>query len=303
MNAPFIALCPEITRSNALTLMDWLEDEAVTRYLSDSRHVSRMIEQVLGRVQLPILTHLFNQGGRFFMACDQHDVPVGFVRLVKTGANCEMVLVIGDRDNWGRNLGASALREGMKLAFFEMRAEKLIAKIHPDNVRSLSAFQRSGFVVESETPAIKTLVMDSACYLRLLRERRAVHAADIHITEIDKARLRGLVDLEPGSDIFELEHEIERAIVVDPRQVPEDVVTMNSRTLLHVDDEEREVALVYPEDADDHAGKLSVFSGIGTAILGYKEGDAFNWRMSHRTCHIRIGKVLYQPEAAGHYHL
>lgn len=303
MNAPFIALCPEITRSNALTLMDWLEDEAVTRHLSDSRHVSRMIEQVLGRVQLPILTHLFNQGGRFFMACDQHDVPVGFVRLVKTGANCEMVLVIGDRDNWGRNLGASALREGMKLAFFEMRAEKLIAKIHPDNVRSLSAFKRSGFVVESETPAIKTLVMDSARYLRLLRERRAVHAADIHITEIDKARLRGLVDLEPGSDIFELEHEIERAIVVDPRQVPEDVVTMNSRTLLHVDDEEREVALVYPEDADDHAGKLSVFSGIGTAILGYKEGDAFNWRMSHRTCRIRIGKVLYQPEAAGHYHL
>jgi len=303
MNAPFIALCPEITRSNALTLMDWLEDEAVTRYLSDSRHVSRMIEQVLGRVQLPILTHLFNQGGRFFMACDQHDVPVGFVRLVKTGANCEMVLVIGDRGNWGRNLGASALREGMKLAFFEMRAEKLIAKIHPDNVRSLTAFQRSGFVVESETPAIKTLVMDSARYLRLLRERRAVHAADIHITEIDKARLRGLVDLEPGSDIFELEHEIERAIVVDPRQVPEDVVTMNSRTLLHVDDEEREVALVYPEDADDHAGKLSVFSGIGTAILGYRQGDAFNWRMSHRTCRIRIGKVLYQPEAAGHYHL
>ena len=40
MNTPFIALCPEITRSNALTLTDWLEDEAVTRYLSDSRNVS-----------------------------------------------------------------------------------------------------------------------------------------------------------------------------------------------------------------------------------------------------------------------
>ena len=303
MNTPFISLCPEITRANALTLMDWLEDEEVTRYLSDSRNVSRMIEQVIGRVQLPILTHLFNQGGRFFMACDQHDVPVGFVRLVKAGANCEMVLVIGDRANWGRKLGASALREGMKLAFFEMRAEKLIAKIHPDNVRSLNAFLRSGFVLESETPAMKSLVMDSARYLRLLRESPAVHVADIHITEVDKARLRSLVDLETGAEIFELEHEIERAIVVDPRMVAEDVVTMNSRALLEIDDDEREVALVYPEDADDHAGKLSVFSGIGTAILGYKEGDAFNWRMPHRTCHIRIGKVLYQPEAAGHYHL
>ncbi len=303
MNTPFVSLCPEITRTNALTLMDWLEDEEVTRFLSDSCNVSRLIEQVIGRVQLPILTHLFNQGGRFFMAYDRHDVPVGFVRLVKMGPDCEMVLVIGDRDNWGRKLGASAIREGMKLAFFEMRAERLIAKIHPENVRSLNAFLRSGFLPDSETPAMKSLVMSSARYLRLLRERPAVHAADIYITEIDKTRLRNLIDLEQGPGIFELEHEIERAVVVEPRKVAEDVITMNSRALLQVDDEEVEVALVYPEDADDRAGKLSIFSGIGTAILGYKEGDAFSWRIPNRTCHIRIGKVLYQPEAAGDFHL
>ena len=303
MNTPFVSLCPEITRTNALTLMNWLEDEEVTRFLSDSCNVSRLIEQVIGRVQLPILTHLFNQGGRFFMAYDRHDVPVGFVRLVKMGPDCEMVLVIGDRDNWGRKLGASAIREGMKLAFFEMRAERLIAKIHPENVRSLNAFLRSGFLPDSETPAMKSLVMSSARYLRLLRERPAVHAADIYITEIDKTRLRNLIDLEQGPGIFELEHEIERAVVVEPRKVAEDVITMNSRALLKVDDEEVEVALVYPEDADDRAGRLSIFSGIGTAILGYKEGDAFSWRIPNRTCHIRIGKVLYQPEAAGDFHL
>ena len=303
MTKPFISLCPEITRADAFNLMDWLEDEHVTRYLSDSRHVSRFIEQVVGRVQLPILTHLFNQGGRFFMAYDRDDVPVGFVRLVKMGRDCEMVLVIGNRENWGRKLGASAIREGMKLAFFDMRAEKLIAKIHPDNLRSLNAFLRSGFLLEGETPGMKSLVMSSARYLRLLRERPAVHISDIYITEIDKVRLRSLVELEQGPDIFELEHEIERAIVVDPREVAEDVVTMNSRALLQVDDEEVELALVYPEDADDRAGKVSVFSCIGTAILGYKEGDAFNWRIPSRTCHIRIGKVLYQPEAAGDFHL
>ncbi len=109
MNRPFVSLCPEITRNHALTLMDWLQDEGVTRHLSDSRHVSRFIEQVIARVQLPILTHLFNQGGRFFMVCDGHDVPVGFVRLVKTGSVCEMVLVIGNRDNWGRQFGASLM--------------------------------------------------------------------------------------------------------------------------------------------------------------------------------------------------
>ena len=301
MNEPFISLCPEITRADALTLMRWLEDEGVTRYLSDSRDVSRLIENVIDRVRLPILTHLFNQGGRFFMAYDQHDEPVGFVRLVKAGPDCEMVLVIGNSDNWGRKLGAGAIRQGMKLAFFDMRARKLIAKIHSDNSRSLKAFLRSGFVLESDTPVVKSFTMTSERYLRLLRESPAAHTSDICITEIDEARLRSLVELEQGA--FELEHEIERAIVVDPRSVAQDVVTMNSKALLQVNDEELEVTLVYPEDADEHAGKLSVCSGIGTAILGYREGDAFSWRLPNRTCHIRIEKVLYQPEAAGNFHL
>ena len=60
MNGPFISLCPEITRADALTLMDWLEDECVTRHLSDSRDVSRFVGQAVSRVQSPILTPLFN---------------------------------------------------------------------------------------------------------------------------------------------------------------------------------------------------------------------------------------------------
>lgn len=303
LNRPFVSLRPEIYRADALTLMDWLEDECVTRHLSDSRHVSRCIQQTIDRVQLPILTHLFNQGGRFFMACDRDDTKVGFVRLVQTGRDCEIVLAIGDRDNWGRRLGASVIREGMKLAFFEIRAKKLIAKIHPDNARSLKVFQRCGFQLESQTPALTCLAISSERYLRLLRDGLAGCAGDIHITEIDQARLRDLVTFEQASNSFELEHEIERAIVVDPTQVPRDVVTMNSRALLRLDDEEVEVSLVYPGDADDSAGRLSVCEGVGTAILGYREGDAFYWRGPGRTCSVRIERVLYQPEAAGDFHL
>ncbi len=303
MSKPFISLCPEITRAHALHLMDWLEDESVTRYLSYSRHVSRFIEQVIGRVQLPILTHLFNQGGRFFMAYDRHDQPVGFVRLVKNGPDCEIVLLIGSRDNWGRNLGASALREGMKLAFFDMRAERLVAKIHADNTRSLKAFQRCGFLPDGATPTLKSYAMTSAHYLQHLRAGTMGDSCQIHITEVDQARLRDLVALELDAHVVDLEHEIERAIVVDARQVARNVVTMNSRALLHLDDEKVEVALVYPQDADDSAGKLSVYSDIGTAILGYKEGDAFDWRIPNRTRRISIEKVLYQPEAAGDFDL
>ncbi|SDP59493.1 Rnk N-terminus [Paracidovorax cattleyae] len=191
----------------------------------------------------------------------------------------------------------------MKRAFFDMRAERLIAKVHPDNARSLKAFLRSGFALESEGPSVTSLAMGSDRYLRLLREHPVASTPAIHVTEIGEARLRQLVAFHPDPEIFELEHEIERATVVDPRQVAEDVVTVNSRALLEVDDEGVDVALVYPGDVDEAAGRHSVCSGLGTAILGYREGEAFRWRIANRTRRIRIRKVLYQPEARGDFHL
>lgn len=273
MNPPLVSLCPEITRADALRLMDWLEDEAVTRHLSDPQHISRFIGQVIERVRLPVLTHLFNQGGRFFMACDREDRPVGFVRLVQAGTACELVLVIGQRAQWGRRLGAGALREALKIAFFEMRAERLEARIHPDNARSLKLFQRFGFVPDGPPTGLQRLTLHAARYLRLLRERIGGPGGDICITGPDQDRLRELVGAEPAPAVFELEHEIERAAVVDP------------------------------DDADAGAGRLSVRSGLGTAILGCREGARFDWRIPDRTRHIRIGRLLYQPEAAGHFHL
>mgnify|MGYP003665314872 CR=1 FL=1 len=303
MNRPFVSLRPEITRSHALTLMDWLEDERVVRFLSDSPGVSRFIEQAIERTQMPILTHLFNQGGRFFMVYDREDMPVGFVRLIRTGRECEIVLVIGDQDKWGRRLGASAIRQGLKLAFLEMRAEKVIARIHPDNLRSLKAFQRCGFVLERKTPALNTLCLTAGGYRQRLRAGAMADSTDIYITEMDKARLQSLIEREEGPAIVELEHEIERAIVVDPRHVAPDVVTMNSTVALHVDDDARQVCLVYPQDADAGTGKLSVCSDIGAAILGYRAGAVIDWTIADRTRRIVIGKVLYQPESAGDYHL
>jgi len=184
-----------------------------------------------------------------------------------------------------------------------MRAERLVAKIHADNTRSLKAFQRCGFLPDGATPTLKSYAMTSAHYLQHLRAGTMGDSCQIHITEVDQARLRDLVALELDAHVVDLEHEIERAIVVDARQVARNVVTMNSRALLHLDDEKVEVALVYPQDADDSAGKLSVYSDIGTAILGYKEGDAFDWRIPNRTRRISIEKVLYQPEAAGDFDL
>ena len=84
---------------------------------------------------------------------------------------------------------------------------------------------------------------------------------------------------------------------------PTELARSPKSMLLQLGDEEVEVTLVYPQDNDGSDGKLSVCSDVGTAILGYKEGDAFDWRIPNRTRRISIEKVLYQPEAAGDFDL
>ena len=308
MKDPSIFLCPEITRENALTLMEWLQDEDVRKFLSDSHDVSAHIEQTVNRVNLPVLTHLFNQRGRFYMAQNKQKKPVGFVRLVKKGNETEIVVVIGDHKSWGKRLGTITIRESLKIAFFELRSEKVIAKIHNGNIRSIRAFISANFKIEQESPVMKTLTLTMDAYLESIKARTLV-PSEIYITEIDRDRLKKMIDNElnfgnqPNKTVSDLKSEIERAKIVRPQLLPQNVITMNSRALLRLDQKEMEVSLVYPKDAGHSNDKLSVLNPVGTAILGYNEGQKILWEVPSGITEIYIQKVLYQPEAAGDYHL
>ncbi|NLY43733.1 MAG: nucleoside diphosphate kinase regulator [Clostridiaceae bacterium] len=308
MKEPFIFLRSEVTREDALKIIDWLQDNEVRKYLSDNQDVSESIRQVIDRVNLPVLTHLFNNKGRFYLVHSRDNNPVGFVRLVTKGDETEMVIVIGDRKNWGQRFGTSAIHESMKIAFFELRSSKLVAKIHKKSKRSILAFLNAGFTIERESLYMKYFSITMNEYLRLVR-RRAVLVSQIYITETDKFRLNELIveelymDKQMNIIIRDLKHEISRAKIVDSRNIPEDVITMNSRVLLCLNGNDMEISLVYPRDADESKSNLSILSHIGTAILGYREGDKIEWEIPSGTAEIFIKKILYQPEAAGDYHL
>lgn len=133
----------------------------------------------------------------------------------------------------------------------------------------------------------------------------------IFITEFDKKRLEELIAVaeEFGSqkrkDLSGLAGELAKGRVVPSREVPRNVVTMNSKVLLRDLDsnEEMTYTLVFPQAADIAAGAISVLAPVGTAILGYAEGDVVEWPVPAGVCRIRIEKVVYQPEAAGDFHL
>jgi regulator of nucleoside diphosphate kinase len=61
--------------------------------------------------------------------------------------------------------------------------------------------------------------------------------------------------------------------------------------------------IVYPENANFKENKISIFSPIATALIGYKVQDEIEWIVPAGLTKIRIDEIIYQPEAAGDYNL
>jgi regulator of nucleoside diphosphate kinase len=133
----------------------------------------------------------------------------------------------------------------------------------------------------------------------------------IHITEFDNKRLRDLLGEARYSEyrgseyLADLEQELDRAMIVDPKKVPPDLVTMNSQVRLEdlETGEDMVYTLVFPEDADHTHNKISILAPIGTAMLGYRVGDIFEWKVPEGLSKMKIKEILYQPESSGDYHL
>jgi regulator of nucleoside diphosphate kinase len=97
-----------------------------------------------------------------------------------------------------------------------------------------------------------------------------------------------------------LENELKRAQVVAVADLPPDVITMNSRAeLLDLESGERmEFTLVLPADAKMTDGKISVLAPLGTAMLGYRVGDEFEWPVPYGLRRLKVIKIHFQPESS-----
>ncbi len=144
MQTPLITLRSEITRDDLGRLRRWAGDAEVVRYLNEQTDITLLLDELLSRDDVPVYAPLFNRDGRFFMLCGP-DGAVGFSRLIPDGDETEIVLAIGDRSLWGHGLGTAAIRSALAKIFLELRAEKAVAYIHNQNLRSERAFCKNGF--------------------------------------------------------------------------------------------------------------------------------------------------------------
>lgn len=113
---------------------------------------------------------------------------------------------------------------------------------------------------------------------------------NIIVSTHDYDILKSICMQTPGSE--KLKEELDRAKVSN-EEVPANVVQLNSQ--LQFRDERsgkiRNVQLVLPGSANIQEGKMSILSPIGTALLGYREGDTVPWEVPAGKTQLYILKV------------
>lgn len=94
-----------------------------------------------------------------------------------------------------------------------------------------------------------------------------------------------------------LELRVRSARVLDPSEVPPDLVTMNSRVLLRDLENGRQsiFTLVFPPGANTRKRRVSVLTPLGAALLGARPGQRVGSAFV-------VEAILYQPEAHGDYY-
>jgi len=129
----------------------------------------------------------------------------------------------------------------------------------------------------------------------------------IYITQFDHDRLMKLLNQRAPHDKFDkaLLSELERGEIVEPKDIPPDVVTMNSHVKLKgANGEKWDFWLVFPENVNLSEGKISVLSPTGCALLGYKVGQKVTIHTPHKGDHVlEITEVVSQPEREGKFDL
>ncbi|CAN0571684.1 unnamed protein product [Ectocarpus sp. 12 AP-2014] len=130
----------------------------------------------------------------------------------------------------------------------------------------------------------------------------------ITINRLDAERLQRLIDNASEKDLMVaglLEEELLRGEVLDPEDIPDDVVSMNSQVRFTDLTRGRKMSrtLVYPHALESVPDGISVMAPIGAALIGLKVGDVIDWPLPNNTeVRLRIDAIFWQPEREKQFH-
>ncbi len=129
----------------------------------------------------------------------------------------------------------------------------------------------------------------------------------IIITKVDYTRIKESIKKALDNNAINekeanaLLKKLNSAQLIEPYFVPPNLVRMNSivRVKFLNHNYETEIQIVYPKDVDSSNDKVSIFSPIAAALIGFKAGDEIEWVVPAGITKMKIMEVVYQPEKEG----
>ncbi|MFL0354548.1 GreA/GreB family elongation factor [Xanthomarina sp. GH4-25] len=80
------------------------------------------------------------------------------------------------------------------------------------------------------------------------------------------------------NSVLRLQKELETAIISDEEEIPKDIIRFNSVVTVESNDGwSNTFQLVSPTESNYSDKKISVLTPIGSAVVGYAEGDSIDW--------------------------
>jgi len=128
---------------------DWLNDPQVNKYL-ESRFKKWSVKQLKSYIR-----KVKKSKDSIFMAVilkdsNQHigNIKLGPINPIHGFA--DMGIIIGEKSSWGKGLGSEAIRLAMNYAFNNLKIHKLTAGVYSNNIASIKAFKKAGFLTEGK---------------------------------------------------------------------------------------------------------------------------------------------------------
>ena len=132
-------------REDLEIVLRWVNDEEVTKYLSDSLiyPVSRAdemkwIESISNANHKEKILAVETLKGELIGS-------IGLTNINWVERKAEMGIMIGEKDHWNKGYGSDAVREILRLAFERMNLNRIYLRVFENNPRAIRVYERCGF--------------------------------------------------------------------------------------------------------------------------------------------------------------
>lgn len=127
--------------------VNWMNDPYINQYLE-----SRFAEQTMESVKDFVKSMIGSQTDILLAICEKDsgrhvgNIKIGPINTIHSHA--EVGLLIGEKECWGKGYGSEAIGLVVDYAFKTLNIHRLTAGAYAENISSIKAFKKNGFLVE-----------------------------------------------------------------------------------------------------------------------------------------------------------